>query len=53
MEELLVIFTFARINSVIQGNSNDNRNPRDRLNGRMINKIWIRHGFGHYVQVHS
>ena len=53
MEESLVLFTVARINSEIKGNSNDNRSPRERLNGRTNNKSWIRHGFGDYVQVHS
>ena len=53
MGELLVLFTVARINSEIKGNYDDNISPRERLNGRMSNKIWIRHGFGDYVQVYS
>ena len=46
MEESLILFTVARINSEIKGNSNDNRSPRERLNGRTNNKkldkTWIR-----------
>lgn len=53
MEDSLISFCVARINSEIKSTGNDNRSPRERFNGRMNSKSWIKHGFGNYCQVHS
>ena len=53
MEPGLVNYCVLRINSEIKSTGTDERSPRERLNGRINSKSWIRHGFGDYVQVHS
>ena len=53
MEEGLISFCVSKINSEIKATGFDNRSPRERFNGRVNSKSWIRHGFGNYCQVHS
>ena len=48
-EDALVVYSAIRISCEIKSTSNDDRSPRERLNGRTNTKAWIRHGFGQYV----